>query len=148
MAASAAAWLGVADKTIDVINKGLTLAERIEDFVRKYKSDDKTAFVKDLANKIFYDNKEEYNVMIFNLSLPTPPAKGYKPDPKPSGVVSYSSHKFKNTTYGVWVFNGSGQWTNLGEFGYHNWMGIGYIKRFDADGTENDRGRIMKFDSR
>lgn len=113
---------------------------KIREFCEKFHGDSPEEFVNHLLQTIIDATHNKYNVMIFDLST----AEG--PCVTPEGVVHCSTVNAFKTRYGIWVFSGKGQWTNLSRLGWQNWAGHGNLRRYDQDGTPNDKdGRVVKF---
>ncbi len=127
----------VVNSIIDTIE----IIDQIRKFCEKFPGNIPEAFVRNLLYNIVQTTGYKYNVMVFNLSND----KGAS-SVTPEGVVHHSIVNAFQATYGIWVFSGSGQWTNLGNLGLHNWAGQGNIQKCDKDGTPNYKnGRVMKF---
>lgn len=69
-------------------------------------------FVKDLMETTFYPAKEQYNVMVFNLSQ--------EYEARFNGVQIYGAANHGDVVYGIWVFEDD-EFTNKGDGGYINW---------------------------
>ena len=78
------------------------------------------AFVKNVAYTAFYNARQRYHVMVFNLNQ----AHAYRL----RGVRFYGSANYNGIIFGVWVFR-SGWFENRGDGGYINWCFIGRFHR-------------------
>lgn len=117
------------------------LEEKIENFIEKYNASESSFFTRALAFKVFYALNEVFNVMVFNLDLLDQSL--YE---RPEDVIYFGHHQFRNIVYGVWVFKGKGQWTNMGDLRHKNWYGLSNrVTRYDLNGNVDPRGRVMKF---
>lgn len=83
-------------------------------------SQNRDAFVKNLAYTAFYNAGSRYNVMVFNLNV----------DHSQSfhGVKMYASANYHGIIFGIWVFEG-GRFHNKGDGGYINWAFVGWFDR-------------------
>lgn len=96
----------------------LGIAEAIAGAVSS--SENRDAFVKNLAYTAFYQAGSQYNVMVFNLNVDH--EVGFE------GVKSYGSATYDGIVYGIWVFE-SGWFRNNGDGGYINWAFVGWFNR-------------------
>ncbi len=137
----ASAVINASGEVVDVAEKIIKLVKRLEDENTNRKNISQDAFVKNIVNNVSVESDGKYNVMVMNLDLPEPAVQTNPP----TDIITYTSVEAFGTIFGIWVFKGAGEFTNLGQLGYRNWMGYGFLNRFDLDGKENDKGRVMRF---
>lgn len=102
---------------VDVLGIGQAIASGVS------ANQNREGFVKNLMETAFYSAKEQYNVMVFNLS------QDY--EDRFNGVQLYGSANYDSVVYGIWVFE-DGEFANKGDGGYINWAFRGW---FDRDGS-------------
>lgn len=103
---------------------GNALADTIQQAIVNAKN--REGAVKSMRETAYYQTKQRYNVMVFNLN------QNYDAS-QLSGVKSYTTLTYSQIPFGVWIFE-SGTFVNQGDGGFINWAFDGNCKRTGKNG--------------
>lgn len=92
--------------------------------VAKKKSRNRGSFLQNALYQGIYSCKGKCNVLVFNLAIDYK----WKDQPSMKNTV-FTTERYGNFNYGIWVFQDPATFTNLGEANEDNWVYFGRVKR-------------------